>query len=459
MSSSYYESGSEQRQGDEAIVEAPVARPIVDNMPCGTGCGFSDPGNRAADARTRSASIRKLWTAVILCIVFMIVEVLGGIKANSLAILTDAAHLLTDVAGFAISLFAIWASGWEATPRQTYGFFRLEILGALVSIQLIWLLTGILIYEAIDRILHNTGAVDGRLMLIVSTLGLIVNIAMIFLLGHSDHGLEHSHSDRDSHDKGHWHGEGKGHRQQAKQRHAQEHRSNTEYSHDHGHKHEDLEICTASGQDKAELKKPLLSDVERAEHFVHSTNAGKTLGSGLKDAESSHLQKTKFKLDHDLDANTKVQKESHSHLNINVQGAYLHVLGDLVQSIGVMIGGVVIWVKPSWKIIDLICTLFFSVLVLGTTIKMLKSILEVFMESTPREIDATRLEEGLCAISGVLTVHELHIWAITVRKYLLACHVKIRSDANADMVLQRVIEYIEREYKISHITVQIEREV
>lgn len=90
---------------------------------------------------------------------------------------------------------------------------------------------------------------------------------------------------------------------------------------------------------------------------------------------------------------------------------------------------------------------------------MLKSILEVLMESTPREIDATRLEEGLCAISGVLTVHELHIWAITVRKYLLACHVKIRSDANADMVLQRVIEYIEREYKISHITVQIEREV
>lgn len=458
MSSSYYESGSEQRQGDEAILETPVARPIVDNMPCGTGCGFSDPGNRAADASTRSASIRKLWTAVILCMVFMIVEVLGGIKANSLAILTDAAHLLTDVAGFAISLFAIWASGWEATPRQTYGFFRLEILGALVSIQLIWLLTGILIYEAIDRILHNTSAVDGRLMLIVSTLGLIVNIAMIFLLGHSDHGLDHSHSDSDSHDKGHWHGEGKGHRQQAKQRHAQEHRGNTEYSHDHGHKHEDLEICTASGQDKAELKKPLLSDVERAEHFVHSTNAGKTLGSGLKDAESSHLQKTKFKLDHDLEANTKVQKESHSHLNINVQGAYLHVLGDLVQSIGVMIG-VVIWVKPSWKIIDLICTLFFSVLVLGTTIKMLKSILEVLMESTPREIDATRLEEGLCAISGVLTVHELHIWAITVRKYLLACHVKIRSDANADMVLQRVIEYIEREYKISHITVQIEREV
>lgn len=460
MSSSYYESGSEQSQGDEAIVEAPVARPIVDRMSCGTGCGFSDGGNRAADARTRSTSIRKLWTAVILCMVFMSVEVVGGIKANSLAILTDAAHLLTDVAGFAISLFAIWASGWEATPRQTYGFFRLEILGALLSIQLIWLLTGILIYEAIDRLLHNRSAVDGRLMFIVATFGLIVNIAMIFLLGHSDHGHDHNHSHSESHSEEHWHGEGKGHQQQAKHRHAQEHSGSTEYGHDHGHKHEDLKICTAEGQDKTELKKPLLSDVERAEHIGHSANAGETLGSGgLKDAENRHLQINKFKLDYDLDASRKVQKDSHSHLNVNVQGAYLHVLGDLVQSIGVMIGGVVIWVKPGWKIIDLICTLFFSVLVLGTTIKMLRSILEVLMESTPREIDATRLEEGLCAISGVLTVHELHIWAITVRKYLLACHVKIRSDANADMVLQRVIEYIEREYKISHITVQIEREV
>jgi zinc transporter 2 len=304
-------------------------------MTCGTGCGFSDGGNRAADARTRSASIRKLWTAVILCMVFMSVEVVGGIKANSLAILTDAAHLLTDVAGFAISLFAIWASGWEATPRQTYGFFRLEVLGALLSIQLIWLLTGVLIYEAIDRLLHNRGAVDGRLMFIVSTFGLIVNIAMIFLLGHSDHGHDHSHSDSDSHSEGHWHGEGKGHQQQAKHRHAQEHRANTEYDHDHGHRPEDLSICSAAIQDKTKLKKPLISDVERDEHFVNYTNVGETLGYGLRDAESRHLQNTKFKLDRDLEASSNVQKDGHSHLNINVQGEYLHMLRDLVQSIEV----------------------------------------------------------------------------------------------------------------------------
>jgi len=56
-----------------------------------------------------------------------------------------------------------------------------------------------------------------------------------------------------------------------------EHRGNTEYSHDHGHKHEDLRICTAAGQDKTELKKHLLSEVERAKHFDHSTMVGRTL--------------------------------------------------------------------------------------------------------------------------------------------------------------------------------------
>ncbi|XP_039166796.1 metal tolerance protein 1-like [Eucalyptus grandis] len=144
--------------------------------------------------------------------------------------------------------------------------------------------------------------------------------------------------------------------------------------------------------------------------------------------------------------------------NINVQGAYLHVLGDSIQSVGVMIGGAIIWYKPEWKIIDLICTLIFSVIVLGTTIRMLRNILEVLMESTPREIDATRLAQGLCEMDDVTAVHELHIWAITVGKVLLACHVKIKREANADMVLNKVVDFIRREYNISHVTIQIERE-
>jgi len=193
------------------------------------------------------------------------------------------------------------------------------------------------------------------------------------------------------------------------------------------------------------LREPLLSPRHLdSEHHSHSIT------------ENINPQGGTLRVDEDIEAGTRDSVSQKK--NINEQGAYLHVLGDLIQSIGVMIGGAVIWWKPEWRIIDLICTLFFSVIVLGTTINMLRSILEVLMESTPREIDATRLEEGLVAIPGVLTVHELHIWAITVGKILLACHVRIQADADADVILQNVIGYCERTYKISHVTVQIERE-
>ncbi|KAG2288130.1 hypothetical protein Bca52824_047734 [Brassica carinata] len=147
--------------------------------------------------------MRKLCFVVVLCILFMSIEVVGGIKANSLAILTNATHLLTDVAAFSISMLSLWASSWEANPRQSYGFFRIEILGALVSIQLIWLLTGILVYEAITRLIQQTNDdVDGFFMVLVAAFGLVVNIIMIVVLGH-DHGNGHCHSHSHNHEHGH----------------------------------------------------------------------------------------------------------------------------------------------------------------------------------------------------------------------------------------------------------------
>ncbi|XP_073315953.1 metal tolerance protein A2-like isoform X2 [Primulina huaijiensis] len=387
----------------------------------GAACGFSDAQSSSKDAQERSASMRKLLIAVALCIVFMSVEVVGGIKANSLAILTDAAHLLSDVAAFAISLFSLWAGGWEATPRQSYGFFRIEILGALVSIQMIWLLAGILVYEAIFRLMHETGEVQGFLMFLVSAFGLLVNVIMAILLGH-DHGHGHGHGN------GHNHGHGSGHGHEHHEHDDHDHGSEDTHVHHHG--------VSVTYHDSRHSKHD-----ER-----HHTHDGDSTEPLLKNSDGGENESK--------DRYEKKKKQR----NINIQGAYLHVLGDSIQSIGVMIGGAIIWYKPEWKIIDLICTLIFSIIVLGTTIRMLRNILEVLMESTPREIDATRLEKGLCDMEEVVAIHELHIWAITVGKVLLACHVKVKPEADADMVLDKVIDYIKREYNISHVTIQIERE-
>lgn len=80
------------------------------------------------------------------------------------------------------------------------------------------------------------------------------------------------------------------------------------------------------------------------------------------------------------------------------------------------------------------------------------------METALREIDCTRLAEGLCDMDEVTAVHELHVWVITVGKVSLACHVRIKPEADTYVMLNKVIEYLKREFKISHVTIQVERE-
>ena len=152
-----------------------------------------DGNESKKERKIRAKATRKLSIAIGFCIIFMIGEVVGGIISKSLAILTDAAHLLSDIAGFAIALFAIYASGWEANPQQTFGYYRVEILGALISIQLIWLVTGVLVYEAILRFIHPNENINGLIMFIVAFAGLVVNIFIMCILGHEGHNHSHGH--------------------------------------------------------------------------------------------------------------------------------------------------------------------------------------------------------------------------------------------------------------------------
>jgi len=108
---------------------------------------------------------------------FMFIELVGGILSGSLAILTDAAHQLSDVAGFAISFIAIWMSTKKGNMRYTYGYHRADVVGAVGSILIIWILLLWLCNEAIYRIKHlDEIEIDARIMLITSILGLGCNI-------------------------------------------------------------------------------------------------------------------------------------------------------------------------------------------------------------------------------------------------------------------------------------------
>ncbi|KAK6163535.1 hypothetical protein DH2020_000399 [Rehmannia glutinosa] len=310
---------------------------------CSTTCSFSKQEYNNSDAAKRSKTTVKLCGLIIVYTMVMVIEIVGGLRSNSLAILTDAAHLLSDIAGFSISLFTVWVSGWEATPRQSFGFNRLEVIGAFLSVQLIWLISGTLIYEAIERLIARRTKINGELI--------------------------HSH----------------------------------EY------------VC------------------EDDDHHNHETEE-------LFPGDGDEIRKTEMLP------------------NINIQGAYLHLLTDLIQSVGVMIAGCIIWVKPTWLVVDLVCTFVFSVFALGATLPMLRNVFYVVMERAPNEIDIARLENGLRLIGGVCDVHDLHVWAITVGKNVLACHVVIGPEVYGNEVLHKIREYCEQAFGIYHVTVQLEQE-
>lgn len=349
---------------------------------CSSGCAFSRLEHSNLESLKRSKSAMKLGGLILFYTIAMAVETIGGLRANSLAVMTDAAHLLSDVAGFSVSLFAVCVSGWEATLQHSFGYYRLEVLGALVSVQLIWLISGVLIYEAIDRILSQKTKVDGFLMFAIAAFGFTLNLFMVMWLGHS----HHSHSSHCCH-------------------HHHDHHSHSHQNHlDHEPDHKEEEIFTATKQE------------------------GASLGS----------------------------KDNSSMLNINLQGAYLHVITDMIQSIGVMISGVILWFKPDWIVVDLICTLVFSVLALATTFSMLRRIAGILMEGTPREINIESLENELKDIKGVHYLHDLHIWSITAGKVVLSCHVVAEAGVCSRELILKIRSLCEDRYNIIHTTIQVE---
>jgi len=129
--------------------------------------------------------MKKLLVVVCICFIFMILEIIGGIISNSLAILTDAAHMLSDVAGFVISIFAIWVGGKSPTASSSWGFHKAEVIGALASILLIWAMVAWLIFEAIERVRNmNHYTIDAEVMLITSCISLACNIFSLVALDH-----------------------------------------------------------------------------------------------------------------------------------------------------------------------------------------------------------------------------------------------------------------------------------
>ncbi|CAH2102056.1 unnamed protein product [Euphydryas editha] len=333
--------------------------------------------NEDIDKRAR----RKLIIASVLCVIFMIGEIVGGYISNSLAIATDAAHLLTDFASFMISLFSLWVASRPATRRMPFGWYRAEVIGALTSVLLIWVVTGVLVYMAIQRVIYKEFEIDATVMLITSAVGVAVNLIMGLTL----------------HQHGHSHGGGG----------------------NHGHSH--------GGSNPVLNNKR--ADAEGAESVESAEGAEGARGSPAPHARAQ---------------------------NINVRAAFIHVLGDFLQSFGVLVAAIVIYFQPEWNLVDPICTFLFSILVLITTFNIIKDTLLVLMEGSPRGLDFQDVANTFLSLPGVVRIHNLRMWALSLDKTALSAHLAIRSGVSPQKVLQQATRLVHEKYDFFEMTLQIE---
>ncbi|PAA47290.1 hypothetical protein BOX15_Mlig007962g2 [Macrostomum lignano] len=311
---------------------------------------------------------KKLLIASGICLVFMTGEIIGGSMARSLAIMTDAAHLLTDFASFMISLLAVYLAARPATKAMSFGWHRAEVVGALLSVLLIWVVTGVLFYLAIERCIHRHFEVNGKIMLITSSMGVVFNVIMAATL------------------------------------------------HQHGHSH-------------------------------------------------SHTVTTNRPISPPLPASQQQSQPAGSNggprHNLNVRAAFIHVVGDLIQSIGVMIAAIIIFVNPSYKLADPICTFIFSILVLFTTVTVLKDAMYVLMEGAPQGLDFNKVAAALSSIEGVKDVHNLRMWSLTTSRTALSVHLAIdKSSSHQSQQSQKILKeariLVREQFNITEVTIQLE---
>ena len=144
-----------------------------------------------------------------------------------------------------------------------------------------------------------------------------------------------------------------------------------------------------------------------------------------------------------------------SEQNLNIKAALLHVISDILGSIAAIVAGVVVYFS-GWMPIDPILSLFISLLILRSTIKLLKTTFHILMEGSPENIDVNEVEKSLSQISQVKSVHDLHIWTLTSNQSLLSAHVMIDNLTDWISIFQDIKNVLKENYHIEHITIQPE---
>jgi cobalt-zinc-cadmium efflux system protein len=272
----------------------------------------------------------RLSLSLFLTLAFVIIEAGAGIFANSLALLTDAAHNLTDVIALGLTWFAVRITSQPANAQKTYGYHRAGILVALLNSTTLVLISLGIFYEAYQRFI-NPPEVDSGILIGVGLIAVVVNLVTALL--------------------------------------------------------------------------------------VHR-------GS-----------------EHDL----------------NLRSAFVHLMGDVLSTVGAVIAGVIIYfTKANW--LDPFVSVLIGFLILYNAWGILKDAIDILLEATPRDVDVQAMVKDIAQVEGVLGIHDIHVWSLTQSLRTMSAHIltnDLHLSAGAD-IQHRINELLSHRYNIAHATLQLE---
>lgn len=276
-----------------------------------------------------SKNKKALLFAFLLTTSFMIAEVIGGFVTNSLALLSDAGHMLSDAVSLALSLLAFKLGEKTATAAKTYGYKRVEMLAALCNGVVLIVISVYIFIEAIRRFTEPVEIASNG-MLIIAVLGLLINILSAWIL---------------------------------------------------------------------------------------------MRGGDVKG-------------------------------NLNLRSAFLHVVGDLLGSVGAIIAALLIKFF-GWTAADAIASILVSILVIISGWRVTRDTVHILMEGAPQHINVEEVKSTLFNIPVVKEVHDLHIWSVTSDFQVLTCHLIIKGN-ETQSVLKEATDVLKEKFHVEHVTIQVE---
>lgn len=144
--------------------------------------------------------------------------------------------------------------------------------------------------------------------------------------------------------------------------------------------------------------------------------------------------------------------------NLNMRAALLHVLSDLLASFAALLSGAVIY-YVGWLLIDPILSILIGVMIMISSIRLLRESMLILMEGVPRHIDYSAVEQSIRATAGVKSIHDLHIWSLSSGRAALSAHIEIHELSQWQALLARLTHMLDKDYQINHVTLQPEPDI